>query len=93
MEILNIKQCYFIQYKPSNFFRPGELDVLIIQRDKEWFASNLGCLNTFWNEVLSLRESQDFSSIKVQPREKKQRTVNCLIEFTQEEMESANNAG
>lgn len=56
MEILDRPACYFIQYKPCNYFQNGILDVQIIHRNKEWFKENLVILEKFWNKVLFMRE-------------------------------------
>ena len=57
MEILDRPACYFIQYKPSNYFQNGILDVKLIYRNKEWFKENVITLNKFWNKVLFMREN------------------------------------
>jgi putative phage-type endonuclease len=56
MEILDRPACYFIQYKPSNCFQNGLLDVKLIERDKTWFSKNIIVLERFWNKVLFYRE-------------------------------------
>ena len=57
MEILDRPACYFIQYKPSNYFQNGLLDVKLIKRNKDWFKENLVTLENFWNKVLFMREN------------------------------------
>ena len=55
MEILNIEECYFIQYQEETIFRKEILDVLIVKRDEEWFQSNLPIIDEFWKSVLDAR--------------------------------------
>lgn len=55
MEILDIEECYFIQYQEETIFRDEILDVLIVERDREWFLDALPKLDAFWKEVLHAR--------------------------------------
>ena len=55
MEILNIEECYFIQYQEETIFREEIIDVLIVKRDEEWFQSNLPIIDEFWKSVLDAR--------------------------------------
>jgi putative phage-type endonuclease len=51
MEILDLEECDFIQYKPDG----PEYIVTNIKRDREWFDSVKPRLETFWNRVLERR--------------------------------------
>lgn len=51
MEVLNVEQCYFVQFKPETTFSAGELDVLVVKRSKEWFNENLPLLQKFWDDL------------------------------------------
>jgi len=56
MEILNVEACYFIQYKP--IMAPGDheiLDIIKVDRNKQWFAEYLPVMKKFWNDVLTYR--------------------------------------
>jgi putative phage-type endonuclease len=57
MEILDRPACYFIQYKPSNAFQNGLLDVKLIPRNREWFQESYPKLKAFWNKVIFFREN------------------------------------
>jgi putative phage-type endonuclease len=52
MEVLNLEECDFIQYRPD----PLEYEVTNVKRDRQWFADRLPKLQAFWNEVLYKRE-------------------------------------
>lgn len=52
MEVLNLEECDFIQYRPE----PFEYVVVNIKRDRSWFAERLPKLQAFWDEVLHKRE-------------------------------------
>ncbi len=58
MEILNLEECYFIQYKPAEITwpRPAEFVVVHVLRDRQWFADSLPVFQAFWEKVLWHRE-------------------------------------
>jgi hypothetical protein len=53
MEVLNLEECDFIQYRPE----PYEYVVVNVKRDRDWFAERLPKLQAFWDEVLHKREN------------------------------------
>lgn len=57
MEVVDVEQCYFIQYKPEKLHCCGNLDVLVIKRNKIWFDENFPKLEKFWNEVLLMKNT------------------------------------
>ena len=52
MEVLDIPQCYFIQYYPETMVQDGLLDVVVIKRSKEWFDESFPLMEKFWQTVL-----------------------------------------
>jgi putative phage-type endonuclease len=56
LEVCDIEECLFIQYKPSINETECEFDVLEIKRNREWFKETLPILESFWEEVLHNRE-------------------------------------
>ena len=54
MEILNLEECDFIQYKPGDFNwpKPEEFVVVNVKRDREWFEKYLPVMDEFWQRVL-----------------------------------------
>ena len=58
MEILNLEECVFIQYKPSELTwpRPAEFVTVNVSRDREWFETNLPVLQDLWTKVEWHRE-------------------------------------
>lgn len=55
MEILNLDECDFIQYRPAEGDAAEEFVVTNVKRDKEWFAKYLVVMQAFWNKVLEGR--------------------------------------
>ena len=53
MAILNIDKADFIEYRPD----PFELNIVRVQRDREWFDKNIIVLENFWNDVENWRNS------------------------------------
>jgi len=58
MEILDLEEADFIQYKPAEFNwpRPEEFVVVNVKRDREWFKTYLPVMREFWDKVLYHRE-------------------------------------
>lgn len=54
MEILDLEECDFIQYKPDEITWPGppEFVVTNVKRDRMWFAEKLPIMDAFWQRVL-----------------------------------------
>ena len=72
MEVLDIPKCYFIQYKPEMIYQDAILDVIEIPRSKEWFATHLDTLDTFWKTVLENRlDPESYKLTLPKPRVKK----------------------
>ena len=58
MDILNLEECDFIQYKPAemNWPRPSEFIVVNVKRDRQWFEDNVPIMKSVWDKVLHYRE-------------------------------------
>ena len=58
MEILDLEDCDFIQYKPSEITwpQPSVFVVVHVKRDREWFREKLPIMDAFWKRVLWHRE-------------------------------------
>lgn len=58
MEVCDVPATYFIQYKPGFLTSDGVpfLDIVVIERDKQWFERHVGELHDFWKEYMRLRD-------------------------------------
>ena len=58
LEILNLEEAVFIQYKPAEIAWPGpeEFVVTEVSRDRAWFADQFPVMKEFWDKVLWHRE-------------------------------------
>jgi putative phage-type endonuclease len=58
MEILDLEECDFIQYKPEELTwpNPPEFMVTNVKRSREWFYEQLPVMDAFWKRVLWHRE-------------------------------------
>lgn len=54
METLDLEQCDFIQYKPSDITwpKPSEFVVVHVMRDRQWFRDSLPIFKDFWDTVI-----------------------------------------
>lgn len=52
LEILDIEECDFIQYRPGVDGGDHTFNVVIVKRDHEWFPKYLPVMTAFWDKVL-----------------------------------------
>lgn len=57
MEILDLPECDFIQYRPVTDTTPEEFVVTNVKRDHEWFAYYLPIMKAFWDRVIEGRKT------------------------------------
>jgi putative phage-type endonuclease len=59
MEVLDLEETVFIQYKPDTMTwpKPEVFDVTIVPRDRTWFAESLPILHSFWEEMIERRKT------------------------------------
>jgi len=58
LEILNLEEAVFIQYKPEEITwpKPEEFIVTEVKRDRQWFQDKLPIMKNLWDKVLWHRE-------------------------------------
>ena len=58
MEVCDIDQTIFVQYKPSAITRDGRafIDIVVVERDRRWFENNKDGLKRFWEEYMEERQ-------------------------------------
>ena len=92
MEILNIPQCYFIQYQPENIYQSAIIDVKVIPRSKEWFETHFNEFDSFWKDVIYHRAHPEIEIIKPRKYTKKEKppqlVSECLFTFDPEDVHS-----
>ena len=73
MEILDLDEAVFIQYKPSDITwpKPYEFVVTEVKRDRDWFKTQLPVMDAFWKKVIWHRENGAESLMK-KPRAPRQ---------------------
>ncbi len=59
MEVCDLESTIFIQYKPPVVSRTkaAELDIVKIERDRDWFEANVESLRTFYEEYSRRKET------------------------------------
>jgi putative phage-type endonuclease len=59
MEILDLDQCDFIQYKPAEMTWPGPSEFVVVHvlRDRQWFRDALPVFRAFWDTVIESRKN------------------------------------
>ena len=54
MEVCNLDQTIFVQYRPASISKDKKslLDIVVVERDRKWFADNKPILHAFWKEYM-----------------------------------------
>lgn len=57
MEVCGLDSCYFCQWQPAHFSHTGTeiFDIVVVERDREWFARHKDALHSFWGELMAAR--------------------------------------
>lgn len=73
MEVCDIDQTIFVQYKPACVARDGKafLDIVVVDRDRYWFDTHKDALHDFWHEYMEARRAA--------PPEQPQCGSGCLV--------------
>lgn len=60
LEVCNLEEAVFIQYKPEELVWPKEaiLDITYVKRDREWFQTNVEKLHSFWKEMMEAKAAK-----------------------------------
>lgn len=92
LEILNLEEAVFIQYKPAEIAWPGaeEFEVTDVKRDRDWFEKYFPVMDEFWKRVLWHREHGCES---IMPKKRQRKTVlkpkiQCIIQDCEEDMQN-----
>jgi hypothetical protein len=80
MEILDLDEAVFIQYKPSDITwpKPFEFVVTEVKRDREWFKTQLPIMDAFWKRVIWHRE-HGIESLMKKPRAPRQKKIEAPV--------------
>lgn len=57
LEITDLEECDFIQYRPASEQKDEEFVVVRVQRDRTWFEKNLPTMEAVWKRILIGREN------------------------------------
>lgn len=58
MEVCDLDSCIFTQYKPAELNGGVRfIDIVVVERDREWFARHRDSLHHFWLEYMERRDT------------------------------------
>lgn len=59
MEVCDLDSTVFVQFKPPELTGSGsyELDIVVVERDRAWFAAHRDAMKAFWDEYTARRGS------------------------------------
>lgn len=58
MEVCNLDSCIFCQWQPAHLNPDGTgeiFDIVVVERDKKWFAKHQHLLRSFWEDLMDAR--------------------------------------
>lgn len=57
LEVADLDQCYFVQWQPAHLAPDNEevFSIIVVERDRRWFAENVGRLHAFWKDLMDAR--------------------------------------
>ena len=57
MEVADVDSTIFVQYKPAHLMpdRVSFMDIVVVERDRQWFADHKAHLESFWEEYVAAR--------------------------------------
>lgn len=57
MEVCDLDSCAFVQWKDPRFTKDGKeiFDIVVVERDREWFARHKEELHSFWEDLMHAR--------------------------------------
>ncbi len=57
MEVADVNSTIFVQYKPAHLMPHNTpfMDIVVVERDRQWFADHKASLQSFWDEYVAAR--------------------------------------
>lgn len=82
MEILDLEEAVFIQYKPTEITWPKEAEFVVteVKRDRQWFQDKLPMMDELWKRVLWHRENGVESLLKPTKKRSNNKKTEIKIE-------------
>ena len=78
LEITDLEECDFIQYRPASDLKAEEFVVVRVQRDREWFIKNLPLMKKAWDRIVKGR-TQGLNEIVDEPPSLVREQISCDI--------------
>ena len=81
LEILDLEEAVFIQYKPSELTWPGpeEFVVTEVTRDRKWFEEKLPIMDELWKKVLFHRANGVDEILNKKQKKQKKKTESSAV--------------
>ena len=59
LECTNLDSCYFIEWQPADKAADGVevFSIIVVERDRKWFADHVDELKSFWVDLMALRKA------------------------------------
>lgn len=69
MEVADVDSTIFVQYKPAHLTPDNApfMDIVVVERDRQWFADHKALLESFWDEYVVARTACQNKRRRVEP--------------------------
>lgn len=59
LECTDLDSCYFVQWQPAELAPDNQevFSIIVVERDKQWFAENKDHLHQFWVDLMQMRRT------------------------------------
>lgn len=63
LEICNLEEAHFVQYKPGNIIYEEEFQITKVFRDRKWFENNVKYMIDFVNTLQYVKNNQEIKNM------------------------------
>jgi len=84
LEIMDLDECDFIQYRPASVTAPEEFVVVRVPRDRGWFDKNLPAMQKAWDQIVDGRKN-GLCDLQDDPDEWKPIQIVCEVIYDDQE--------
>lgn len=74
LQVCDMDECHFVQFRPASLCAPGILSVLLVKRDDEWWSKHLEELSTFQHELEKIDAIQEPAAKRTRKAEQEKKS-------------------
>jgi putative phage-type endonuclease len=83
LQVCDMDECHFVQFKPATLCSPGIISVLVVSRDEEWWRKNINEISKFAGELEQMEPTEPaHKRTKTTPPTTPTSPVPCVLSST-----------